>query len=251
MLGAIIGDVVGSRFEFNNTSKPSFTLFSSHCAFTDDTICTVAVAQAILAGTSFQKEYLTWGRRYPHPMGGYGSLYKQWLYSAVPMPYNSWGNGAAMRVSPIGWAYNSREEVEAAAVKTALPTHNHPEGIKGAVVVALGVYLLRTHDSSFDTLVDEFYGEDWRDHLPVRGYFDPSCQGCVPLAFHLLSEADSFEDALRRTIVYGGDSDTMAAIVGALAEVRYGIDDTFVAAVQKYLPDDMLQVVTAFRKKYC
>ncbi len=251
MIGAIIGDVVGSRFEFNNTSKYDFELFVDYCSFTDDTVCTIAIADAILKGCEYKESMLQWCRRYPHPMGSYGSSFAKWFISDNPQPYNSFGNGAAMRVSPVGWAFDNRDEVVCQAGASAAFSHNHPEGIKGATAVALGIYMLRTKNESFDSIMLDLYGADWADDLPLKGIFDVTCQGCVPLAFHILSQSNSFEDALRRAVSYGGDSDTMGAIVGSLAEARYGIDIDMQAKVMKYLPSDMRMVVEEFRKKYC
>lgn len=147
MLGAIIGDIVGSRFEFNNTDKYNFELFTKECSFTDDTICTIAIADAIVKGRSYRDSVLEWCRKYPHPMGGYGASFARWIASNNPQPYNSFGNGAAMRVAPVAYAFDDLKEVKKQAELTAAISHNHPEGIKGAVAVAHGIYILRTtHD---------------------------------------------------------------------------------------------------------
>ncbi len=246
MIGAIIGDIVGSRFEFDNTFDYNFELFHPACSFTDDTICTIAIADAIVKGTSYRESVLQWCRRYPTPMGAYGASFASWLRAANPEPYNSYGNGAAMRVSPVAWAYDSEEEVVQHAVATAAFSHNHPEGIKGATAVAVGIYLLRTHDPSFDDVMPRYYGAAWAAALPEKGVFDDTCQGCVPLAFHILSLSSSFEDALRRAIAYGGDSDTLGAIVGSLAEARFGVDEALRAPALRYLPTDMVAVIDAF-----
>lgn len=144
MLGAIIGDIVGSRFEFNNTDRYDFDMFTRESTFTDDTICTIAIADAISSGKSYQDSLLEWCRRYPNPKGAYGGSFARWIASDNPQPYNSFGNGSAMRVSPVALAFDTLKEVQEEAKKTALVTHNHPEGIKGAVAVAHAIY---SHDT--------------------------------------------------------------------------------------------------------
>ena len=197
MLGAIIGDVVGSRFEFANVKTRNFKLFSPECSFTDDTICTVAVADAILRGVPYRDALLLWGRRYPNPKGSYGGSFSLLLGSADPQPYNSWGNGAAMRVSPVAWAFSEYGVIVREALATALPTHNHPEGIVGASTVALAIFLLRTinhpsfRDGEVARLVRDAYGEDYAERVPAPGVFDETCRGCVPLAFKLCAESSS------------------------------------------------------------
>lgn len=254
MIGAIIGDIVGSRFEFCNTQDANFELFSPECSFTDDTICTVAIADAILNGVDYKTSILRWCRKYPHPMGAYGASFARWLSSPDPQPYNSFGNGAAMRVSPVAYAFDSEQEVIRQAIETARVTHDHPDGIIGAMVVARAIYLIRKCDIfcesiAFDKaieLVGTYYGEDWEQNLIPRGEFDETCQGCVPLAFHILRESNSFEDAIRKAILYGGDSDTLGAIVGSLAEVRFGLDIPMMQVAMSYLPKEMQKVVMRF-----
>lgn len=256
MLGAIIGDIAGSPYEFANTSNPRFPLFSKRSSFTDDTICTVAVADALVSGEDFGSALQRWGRKYPNPMGGYGGSFNAWLHAINPMPYNSWGNGAAMRVSPVGWAFKSEAETLRAALASAAPTHNHVEGLIGASVVARAIYLLRTMNRPsfccgkvYDLMVS-CYGEQWDLHIPAHGVFDETCQGCVPLAFYICSNAFSFEDAIRRAILYGGDSDTLAAIVGSLAEARWGIPDDIREKALSMLPAEMLDVIVKFEHRY-
>ena len=254
MLGAIIGDIVGSPYEFNNTSNPRFPLFGKGSEFTDDTICTIAVADALLTGESFGSALQRWGRKYPNPKGAYGGSFGAWLHAINPMPYNSWGNGAAMRVSPVGWAFKSEAETLRAALASAEPTHNHVEGLIGASVVARAIYLLRTMNrpsflnGEVVDLVASHYGEYWSMHVPPRGVFDETCQGCVPLAFLICSESDGFEEAIRRAVLYGGDSDTLAAIVGSLAEARWGIPMKIREKALKLLPVDMRSVIDQFSK---
>ena len=256
MIGAIIGDIVGSRFEFNNTRDKNFALFSPECSFTDDTICTVAVADAILRGEDYRTSILRWCRKYPNPMGAYGASFALWLNSPDPQPYNSFGNGAAMRVSPVAWACGSMAEVIREATETARISHDHIEGIIGAVSVAELIYWLknaRCEDSkilNIESVATRYYGEDWERHLPPRGKFDETWQGCVPLAFHIVKESRSFEDAIRKAILYGGDSDTLGAIVGSLAEAYFVVDPAIIQTVMSYLPEDMQNVIRKFNATY-
>ena len=221
MIGAIIGDIIGSSREFNNTLDYNFELFPRGSEFTDDTVCTVAVADAILRGIPYRDSLINWCRAYPHPMGGYGASFSRWLASSDPQPYDSFGNGAAMRVSPVGWAYDDVDSVLLEASKTASCSHSHPEGIKGAQAVALAVSLIRRSGSpakhTVRRLCEAFYGTDYEDRLPRPGVWNETCQGCVPLAMHIFTQSTSYVDAVRRAVSYGGDSDTLGAIVGAMA----------------------------------
>lgn len=267
MLGAIIGDIVGSPYEFANTSNPRFPLFSKRSSFTDDTICTIAVADALVSGEDFGSALQRWGRKYPNPMGGYGGSFNAWLHSENPQPYNSFGNGAAMRVSPVGWAFNSEAETLRAALASAAPTHNHVEGLIGASVVARGIYMLRTTHSSCSVsilnrdLLVPAYGIDWFERcVPAFGQWDETCQGCVPLAFHIIDKTDRlfnagrfgspFEDAVRRAVLYGGDSDTLAAIVGSIAEARWSIPAEIREKALSMLPAEMVDVILKFKSKF-
>ena len=247
MLGSIIGDIVGSRFEFHNLKGKDFELFTRDCSFTDDTICTVAVADAILHGSDDYGHYIhEWCRRYPHPMGGYGASFAKWVASDSPAPYGSWGNGAAMRVAPIGFAFK-HPEVLREACKSAKCSHDDPEGIIGAMAVADAIRtIIENGDSAKDNLerlLHRYYGDN-RGAAP--GVFDETCQGCVPVALRIVIEATSFEDAIRRTMIYGGDSDTLGAIVGGMAEALFGVPDAFLPDAFAYLPDEMIEVVGRF-----
>lgn len=250
MLGAIIGDIAGSCYEFNNTSDYNFPMFNRKKDYTDDTICTVAVADAILNWKSYQSALQEWCRRYPNPMGQYGSYFLSWVMRPAPHPYGSFGNGSAMRVSPVAWLFADEQSVREEAEKSAAVTHNHPEGIKGAVAVAVAIFRMRTAavktPEIYETVAKEFYGEDPFGHLPQRGYFDVTCQGCVPLALFLASKATSFEYAIRQAVVYGGDTDTVGAIVGSLAEPLFGIPEEMTEAAKSYLPEDMKQIISQF-----
>ena len=279
MLGAIIGDIAGSKYEFNNTFDYDFEMFGGGCDFTDDTICTVAVADAILNGRSYQESLLDWCRRYPSPKGAYGGRFAGWIRSLDPQPYNSFGNGSAMRVSPVAWLFNDLSQVLEEAEKTALPTHNHPEGIKGAKAVAHAIWYFRksrfseeSKDSEneetkglknentkaskdenetiqgFMSIARSYY-EDFDTRVYPKGKFDETCMDAVPLSFYLLSQASSFEDAIRLAISHGGDSDTIGAIVGSIAEARFGIPQKMKEKALSYLPDDMKDIWKQFAEK--
>jgi ADP-ribosylglycohydrolase len=249
MLGAIIGDIVGSRFEFNNSKTYDFELFTSQCDFTDDTICTVAVADAVLGNGSYKDCLHRWCRQFPHPMGSYGGSFARWIASAEPQPYNSYGNGAAMRVSPIGWAFDKSADVLREAIASACVSHDHPEGIKGAQATALAVFTLRSSKGKecVRSIEQLFYDPSAQYE---RGKFDETCQGTVPVALRIMYDSSSFEDAIRLAMAWGGDSDTLGAIVGAMAEAYYGIPNEIRSAALGYLPADMKAVLDIFYKKY-
>ena len=272
----MIGDIAGSKYEFNNTFDYDFEMFGEGCDFTDDTICTVAIADAILNGRSYQESLLDWCRRYPSPKGAYGGRFAGWIRSLDPQPYNSFGNGSAMRVSPVAWLFDDLSQVLEEAEKTALPTHNHPEGIKGAKAVAHAIWHFRksrfseeSKDSEneetkglknenakaskdenetiqgFMSIARSYYEDfDTRDY--PKGKFDETCMDAVPLSFYLLSQASSFEDAIRLAISHGGDSDTIGAIVGSIAEARFGIPQEMKEKALSYLPDDMKDIWKQF-----
>ena len=279
MLGAMIGDIAGSKYEFNNTFDYDFEMFGEGCDFTDDTICTVAIADAILNGRSYQESLLDWCRRYPSPKGAYGGRFTGWIRSLNPQPYNSFGNGSAMRVSPVAWLFDDLSQVLEEAEKTALPTHNHPEGIKGAKAVAHAIWHFRksrfsegSKDSEneetkglknenakaskdenetiqgFMSIARSYY-EDFDTRVYPKGKFDETCMDAVPLSFYLLSQASSFEDAIRLAISHGGDSDTIGAIVGSIAEARFGIPQEMKEKALSYLPDDMKDIWKQFAEK--
>ncbi len=256
MLGAIIGDIVGSDYEFNNTLDYNFELFPHGSCYTDDTICTVAVADAILRGVNYRESLIAWCRKYPHPKGAYGSSFAHWMMEDDPQPYGSYGNGAAMRVSPVGWAFDTPDAVLAEAEKTAACSHSHLEGIKGAKATALAVWYLahlpeKEAKKAVQELCAEYYGKDYFDRIPQKGQWDDTCQGCVPLALHLLGQSTSFEDAIRLAVSYGGDSDTLGAIVGSMAGACYDIPKRLEEKAKAYLPAEMKDVIDAFASKYC
>lgn len=247
MLGAITGDIAGSRFEFKNTDRYDFELFADDCSYTDDTICTIAIADAILRGKSYQDSLLEWCRKYPHPMGGYGASFARWVASDSPQPYNSFGNGAAMRVAPVAWAFDDLKDVLEEAEKTASVTHDHPEGIKGAVAVAHAIYYLRTtHDlPGLEKEMDRYYSRFMLGNY-FSGVFDETCMGTVPLCLKLVLSSTSFEDAIRRAISWGGDSDTIGAIVGSMAEAQWDIPKEIIDKALDLLPTEMLNVIGDF-----
>ncbi len=250
MLGAIIGDIAGSRFEFSNTFDYDFEMFHKGCEYTDDTICTVAIADAILSGEcDYKHKLVEWCKRYPNPMGGYGGRFAGWISN--PVPYGSWGNGAAMRVSPVGWLFDNDKQIKEEAAKTAMISHSHREGVKGAVYIALAIYYLRTIGSKkpIEKILYEFYSKEELLYIPKRGEWCDSCQGCVPLSFNIFLQSDSFSDAIRRAVSYGGDSDTIGAIVGSLAEAYYGIPEGFRKKALTYLPKDMKEVISKFYER--
>lgn len=259
MLGAIIGDIVGSKYEFNNTLDYNFKMFSDGCDFTDDTICTVAIADAILNKRSYQESLHDWCRRYPNPKGAYGGRFAQWICSDNPKPYNSFGNGSAMRVSPVAWLFDDLDMVLKEAEKTALPTHNHPDGIKGAKAVAHTIWHFRKSKENnlsenealkaFTEIARSYYVDfDTRDY--PKGVFDETCMDAVPLSFYLVAQSESFEDAIRLAISHGGDSDTIGAIVGSMAEARFGIPKDMKEKALRYLPSEMINVVNNFEREY-
>lgn len=257
MFGAIIGDIVGSTYEFKNTRDYNFMLFPRGSSFTDDTICTVAVADAILKGVTYRQSLLKWCKKYPNPAGSYGSMFSEWLQSYYHKPNGSFGNGAAMRVSPVGWAFLKSTDVLEESKRSAECSHNHPEGIKGAQTIALCTWYLANHHNSdyakqmANDICAGMYGEDYARHLPAPGVWDGTCQGCVPLAVNIFMKSQSFEDAIRLAVSYGGDSDTLGAIVGSLAGAFYGVPEELRVRAICYLPKDMLNVIGKFEREYC
>jgi len=235
LLGAIIGDIAGSRFEFNNHRSKDFELFANNCFVADDSIMTLAVTKAIIScegawgdlGGNTVKYMQAIGRRYPDC--GYGGMFRKWVFSDNPKPYNSYGNGAAMRVSPCGFIARSDDEAIFLSKKVTEVTHNHPEGIKGAEAAAVAVYLARNGLSQ--KLIKQRIEKDYYklnftlDSIRNTYKFNETCQDTVPQAIQAFIESVSFEDAIRNAISIGGDSDTLAAITGGIAEAFYGIPD--------------------------
>ena len=224
MLGAICGDIIGSVYEGINVKHTGFPLFREDCRYTDDTTLTIAVADAIMNGKDYADTIREYGRA--HPLAGYGSSFMAWLDDPNAGPYDSWGNGSAMRVSPVAWLFNTIQDVLDEAEKTAAVTHNHPEGIKGAKAIASSIFLARTGFSKIQiqSYVEENFGYDLRrtiENIRPTYEFDVSCQGSVPESIIAFLESDNYEDCIRKAISIGGDSDTIAAMAGSIAEAFY------------------------------
>ena len=249
MTGAITGDIIGSRFEFNNHLSTDFELFTSECNFTDDTVCTIAVADALVKGVSFRDSLLYWCQRYPNR--GYGGSFAAWLQSKNPQPYNSFGNGSAMRVSPCAWWSHNRKDVLKLAEQSAECTHNHPEGIKGAVCIADCIFHARIKGVSKGKIkaIAQEYGYDLDftcDEIRQTNTFNETCQVTVPQAIVCFLESSDFESAIRLAVSIGGDSDTIAAITGSIAEAFYGIPEQMKIQALRYLPDEFVKVINDF-----
>lgn len=253
MLGAIAGDLIGSVYE-HHPIKTDFPLFQPRSRFTDDSVLTVAIADAILTGQPYQDAVRDWGRCYPR--AGYGGSFFQWLFAADPQPYHRWGNGSAMRVSPVGWAFDSEDEVLRQARRSAEITHDHPEGIQGAQATALAVYLARTgaDKATIRARIQSQFGYDLTQTVETirPGYtFDVSCQGTVPAAPIAFLDAESYEETVRNAVSLGGDSDTPACIAGGIAEAFYGgVPDPIRAEVRARLPPDLWRVAEGFERRY-
>lgn len=250
LLGAVAGDIIGSRFEWHPIKSEDFELIHPDCRFTDDSVLTLAVAEAILEGKNYQQKILDFAKRYPQ--AGYGGRFRKWVQSGGGEAYNSYGNGSAMRVSAIGWAFNNEVEVLQEAKASAMITHNHSEGIKDAQATALAVFLARKgvhKDLIMQRIVDQFkYALDFSlDDIRPSYDFDVTCQGTVPPALVAFHESLSYEDAIRKAISLGGDADTLAAITGAIAEAYYGgIPLWLETEIEKYLPPHLSNIVERF-----
>ena len=260
MLGAVIGDIAGSRFEWKNTKSKDFELFAPECRITDDSVMTLAIARAILdcagrpdllAGESVRCMQ-NFGRRWAR--GCYGGSFARWLMCAEPKPYGSWGNGAAMRVSACAWAASSLEEALRMARSVTEVTHDHPEGIKGAQAVTAALWLARQGADKAEIrrhIEANYYRLDFTLDEIRPGYrFDVSCQGSVPQAIEAFLESCSFEDAVRSAISLGGDSDTIAAIAGSVAEAFYGIPQAMREKALSFLDRELCDVVQEFKASY-
>ena len=260
MYGAIIGDIVGSKFEFDRGNKSrEFELFTKLDMFTDDTVMSVAVAQAIMdAGkeadektvkANLIKSMKKWGQKYPY--AGYGGRFIDWVLSDDPKPYGSYGNGSGMRVSAVGWAYDTIERTREVARWTAEVTHNHPEGIKGAESVAAAIFMARSGASKEairSYIVTEFGYDLSRTLDEIRPYYHhvEDCMKTIPEAFECFLEAESYEECIRNVMYIGGDTDTLGAIAGAIADAFWGIPMSFITAANEYLDDELLEVIEKF-----
>ena len=264
MIGAIIGDVVGSRFEFNNTDTKEFDFLTAGCSYTDDTVITCAVALALMkCGGDFSDldekaidAMKALGRA--HPYAGYGGMFFKWVLGDSREPYNSFGNGSAMRVSAVGNVAKSVEEAKELSFKVTAVTHNHPEGVKGAECVAVCMVLAKEGKTKDEIreYVRENYGydvdksvDDWRREIGGRHGYE-ICQVSLPEALSCFFESVDYEDCVRNCISIGGDSDTLAAIAGAIAEAYYGVPEVWKKKAAEYLPDDLLRITREFEEKY-
>jgi len=254
MIGAIAGDVIGSLYEGDDPQPKDFPLFGTDSSFTDDTVLAVAVASAIRLGQDYAVALRQWGRRYP--WAGYGPLFLDWLLADQAPPYGSYGNGSAMRVAAVGWASDDLELVIDEATRSAVVTHDHPEGIKGAQAVAAAIAAARAGwpKERLASLLTDRFGYDCGTPLAVLqrgGPFDPTCQGTVPAAAVAFLESTDFEDAVRNAVSFGGDTDTAACIAGAIAEAHYGrVPDAIQAEVFRRLDSALLNEVAAFAHAY-
>ncbi len=256
MIGAIAGDVIGSIYERRERriKREDFPLFSPGCHFTDDSLLTIAVADAILNGGGYGPTIRAYALRYPD--AGFGHKFREWMHSTDSKPYNSFGNGSAMRVSPVAWAFDTEEDVLREAERSAEVTHNHPEGIIGAQATALAVFLARqkTGKEEIRLEINARFGYDLYQSLAeIRpGYsFDSSCQGSVPQAIIAFLDSSSVEDAIRKAISLGGDSDTLAAIAGSIAEAYYGgVPREIALRARAALDEPLAEVVDRFVQQY-
>lgn len=260
MLGAIIGDYIGSQMEFKSERllyREDFELITDSCRFTDDTVMTVATADAILNKKEFTVCYKEWGSKYPR--AGYGAMFGNWLNSDKSEPFGSYGNGSAMRVSPVSWLYGSYDEMIHKAVDSAAVTHNHFEGIKGAQVVAFCIYWINAgmKKEEIKSVIEEIFDYNLSLSLEeIRASYTEeitaemfSCQKSIPEAIICFLQGSSFEDVVRKAVSLGGDTDTQAAIAGSIAEGYYGIPEDLKSAVMTKLPADMRIVVEQFQNK--
>ena len=255
MLGAIVGDVIGAPYEWNNVKWMDFELFTPLSTFTDDTVLTLATANSILTDVCYESSYRRLGEI--HPGRGYGGRFLQWLNNPQMGPYNSWGNGSAMRVSPVGWAFDTEKQVMTEARRSAEVTHDHPEGVKGAQATALAVFMARSGASMNDIRkeMSTTFGYDMDrtlDKIRPSYEFDVSCQGTVPEAMIAFLESNDFEDAIRKAVSLGGDSDTLTCITGSVAHAFYGkIPAGIVGQVKGRLSRDLVVIMDRFCEKFC
>ena len=255
MLGAIAGDIIGSVYEWHNIKTKVFPLFAPNCFFTDDSVLTIALADTILSGTPYVESLKTFAHWYPD--AGFGGRFRHWVRSSSAEPYDSYGNGAAMRISPVGWAYDELETVLAKAAEFTGVTHNHPEGIKGGQATAAAIWMARNGKSREEVraYVESHFQYDLSRHVDeIRPTytFDESSQGTVPQAFCAFLDSTDYEDAIRNAISLGGDSDTLACITGGIAEAFYGgVPEPIVTRVYQVLDARLGAITRQFVEKYC
>ena len=266
MIGAIIGDIVGSRFEFNNHRSKDFEFFSQDCEVTDDSIITIAVAKAIMETEKrinpllnehgYNDEYFALleamtikymqeiGRKYPYC--GYGGMFGRWIFSDNPKPYNSFGNGAAMRISPVGFIANTEHEAQKLSEIVTSTTHNHTEGIKGAEATTIAIFMAKrgfSKEEIFHKINKNYYDLDFTiDEIRETYEFNETCQETVPQAIVAFLDSTSFEDAIRTAVSAGGDSDTLAAITGSIAEAYYGVPEDLKEKALTYLDSELRSI---------
>jgi len=250
MLGAILGDIVGSPYECKQIKTKEFELFTANSHFTDDSVLTVAIADALLHQLPYGETLKAYGRCYPD--AGYGSTFRRWMQSDSLEPYNSWGNGSAMRVSPVAYGFYHFEQVLAEAAQTAQVTHNHPEGIKGAQAIALGIFLAREghNKPGIREAIENLLGYDLSMNYQELPPSDVSCVGSVPHGLIAFLQSTSFEDAIRNAVFIGGDTDTIACMAGALAEAFYGIPAALKPLALGYLDEDLRSMVEKFQDQF-
>ena len=253
MLGAIAGDIIGSYYEFHKIKTKEFELFHPQSKFTDDTTLSMAIAKSILDNEPYLANVVDFGLRYFDV--GYGSGFKKWLKGNEHLPYNSWGNGSAMRVSAIAWAFDSEDKLLEEAKKSAEITHNHPEGIKGAEATALAIFMARkgvTKERIKKEISKRFEYDLSRTVEEIRPdyKFEVSCAKSVPESIICFLDSSSFEDTIRNAISLGGDADTMGAIAGSIAEAYYGIPKEIEEKIYEYLSDEFIEIFKRFQKEY-
>jgi ADP-ribosylglycohydrolase len=254
MLGAIAGDMIGSVFEFEGLKSTQFPLFDILSTFTDDTVLTVALAESILTGEPYSEMMVSYVERFPGR--GYGSHFTRWVNQPQHLPYDSFGNGAAMRISPVAYAWNSLREVEQRAAEFTAVTHSHPEGIKGGQATAAAIFLARKGNTKaqIKDYIETTYGYNLQrsmDEIRPEYSFDESSQGTVPEAISAFLESTSFENAIRLSISLGGDADTLACITGAIAEAFYGgVPEDISREVYQRLDPYLVRITRHFIAKY-
>lgn len=252
MIGTIIGDIAGSIYKLNNTSDYNFNMFSDKNTFTADTVCTIAIADALMNHKPIANTLKEWCKKYPDR--GYEHDFEQWVNADSLSAYESNSNGSAMRVSACGWMANNGTEAKNLATMTAEVTHNHPEGINGAQAIAKAICQLRCGIHKRDVFINiirQYYPNftpQWFN--AYRSEFREDCQTTIPIAMYLMKNSISFEDAIRSAVVYGGDSNTLAAITGSMAEAIYGVPDKLKQECLKKLPEDMVSIIKTFEQKY-
>ena len=260
MIGAMLGDMIGAPYEFDRGDRTKdFPLFCRESRFTDDSVMTAAVAEALLDARGQSDDEIRaalirsmqkWGRRYPR--AGYGGMFIRWLlFTENPKPYGSFGNGSAMRAAAAGWLFDDLDTTRHMAALTAAVSHNHPEGIKGAEATAAAIYLARTGSSMAEikTYTEQEFGYDLSQtcaELRVKNRHDETCQVTMPLVFAAFLESTDFEDAVRNAVSLGGDADTIACITGSIAEAFYGVPEAIAAEGRNRLPEDLLAVLERF-----